>query len=174
VLILTGPPGTGKTTTARIVAERFARAVHVESDAFYYWIRAGFIPPWKPEARAQNASVIRIVASVAAGYTREGYFTVVDGIVLPRRFLPPLRDALHAAGHDVAYAVLRAPLDVCVARAANRAEHPLGDADAIERMWDQFSDLGAFEPHAIETASTSPGEVADIIVRRLGDGALDL
>jgi predicted kinase len=174
VLILTGSPGSGKTTTARIVVERFERAVHVESDVFYYWIRAGFVLPWKPEARAQNASVIRIIASVAAGYTREGYFTVVDGIVLPRWFLPPLRDALHAAGHRVAYAVLRAPLDVCAARAADRAEHPLGDADAVERMWSQFSDLGEFEPHAIETAAASPGEVADVIVRRLRDGALDI
>ena len=114
------------------------------------------------------------MASVAAGYAGEGYFTVVDGIVLPRWFLPPLRDALHAAGHDVAYAVLRAPLDVCAARAANRTEHPFADPDALERMWSQFSDLGAFEPHVIETAGTSPGDVADIVVQRLRDGSLAL
>jgi predicted kinase len=174
VLILTGPPGSGKTTTSRIVAERFERAVHLESDAFYYWIRAGFIPPWQPEARAQNAAVIRIVASAAAGYAGEGYFTVVDGIVLPRWFLPPLRDALQAAGHGVAYAVLRAPLEVCAARAANRAEHPFADAGALERMWSQFTDLGEFEPHAIDAAGTRPGEVADIILQRLREGALDL
>jgi hypothetical protein len=32
VLILTGPPGAGKTTAARVLAERSERAVHVESD----------------------------------------------------------------------------------------------------------------------------------------------
>ncbi len=32
VLLLTGPPGAGKSTVARIVAERFERSVHVEAD----------------------------------------------------------------------------------------------------------------------------------------------
>ena len=35
VLILTGAPGAGKTTTARILAGRADRAVHLESDFFF-------------------------------------------------------------------------------------------------------------------------------------------
>jgi len=174
VLIVTGSPGAGKTTTARIVAERFERAVHVESDVFFHWIRSGFIEPWKPESQAQNASVMQIVASVAAGYAGDGYFTVVDGIVLPRWYFEPLRDALRAAGHGVAYAVLRAPLDVCAERAAGRDALPLADRETLEHMWRQFADLGALESHAIDAADRSPAEVAETVLRRLGDGSLDV
>jgi replication-associated recombination protein RarA len=41
VLILTGAPGVGKTTTARILAGRRDRAVHVGSDVFFEFIRSG-------------------------------------------------------------------------------------------------------------------------------------
>lgn len=127
VLILSGAPGVGKTTAASILAGRFDRAVHLESDAFFRFVRSGYVEPWKPESQEQNRIVMQIVAEAAAGYAAAGYFTIVDGIVIPRWFLAPLRDALYEAGHDVAYAVLRAPLEVCRARVQGReGEPPIG------------------------------------------------
>jgi broad-specificity NMP kinase len=46
VLILTGAPGTGKTTTASILAARSPASVPVETDAFVRFIRSGYIEPW--------------------------------------------------------------------------------------------------------------------------------
>jgi len=87
VLILTGPPGAGKTTVARLLAKSSPRAAHVESDSFFHFIGSGYIEPWKTEAHEQNVVVMRIVAAAAAGYADAGYFTIVDGIVSPRWFL---------------------------------------------------------------------------------------
>ena len=116
VLIVTGTPGVGKTATARILARRSDRAVHLESDAFFHFIRSGFVAPWKSESHEQNRVVMGIVAEAAAAYALAGYFTIIDGIVLPRWFLAPLGAALRDAGLACAYAVLRAPLSVCAAR----------------------------------------------------------
>jgi adenylate kinase family enzyme len=66
VLIVPGAPGAGKTTVARLLAARSERAVHLESDAFFHFIRSGYVEPWKPEAHAQNTTVMRIVAATAA------------------------------------------------------------------------------------------------------------
>jgi hypothetical protein len=62
--------------------------VHIESDRFFHFIQAGHIEPWKPESHEQNTIVMRIVAQAAAGYADAGYFTIIDGIVLPSWFLP--------------------------------------------------------------------------------------
>jgi tRNA uridine 5-carbamoylmethylation protein Kti12 len=172
VLIVTGPPGVGKTTAVEIFAERWARSVHLEADAFFRFIRAGHVEPWKPESHAQNEAVMRVVAGAAAGYATAGYFTVVDGIVIPAWFFAPLREALERAGHSVAYAVLRAPASVCMERIAGRERIPLAEPEVIERLWAGFSGLGELERHVIEVDGMSPDRVADTLATRLADGSL--
>ena len=118
--------------------------------------------------------VMGIVAGAAAGYADGGYLTIIDGIVIPAWFLRPLREALEAAGHRVAYAVLRAPLEVCIERAEKREGPFLADPDVIRQLWQSFADLGDLEPNAIELGVESPEEVADIVHARLEAGTLAL
>jgi predicted kinase len=171
VLILTGPPGVGKSTTATILAERAAAGVHLESDVFFRFIRGGGIEPWKPESHEQNSAVMRIVGEAAAGYAAAGYFTVIDGIVLPRWFLAPLRDVLREAGHEVAYVVLWAPLSVCTSHVEKREDIPLPEPEVIPNLWSQFEDLGEFEAHRLDVGDKGPDEVADVINRLLATGS---
>jgi hypothetical protein len=155
-----------------MLAARSARAVHLEADRFFDFIQSGFIEPWKPESQEQNTTVMRIVAGAAAAYAEAGYFTVVDGIVIPGWFLEPLRDGLRNAGHRVAYAVLRAPLAVCASRARARASQPLAAPAVVKRLWHDFASLGPWEAHAIDIGQMSPHEAADLLARRLKDGSL--
>jgi tRNA uridine 5-carbamoylmethylation protein Kti12 len=174
ILIVTGPPGVGKTTTARALAKRSPRVVHLEADAFFRFIRSGYVAPWKRESREQNELVMGIVAQAAGAYATAGYFTIVDGIVIPRWFLTPLRDALRNAGHSVAYAVLRAPLAVCTERARSREREPLAEQNAIEQLWREFEDLGDLEPNAVDASGVSAEGIADVLQRHLAEGSLTI
>lgn len=155
-----------------MLAGRAEQAVHLEADAFFRFISSGYVEPWKPESHAQNEIVMQVVASAASSYAAAGYFTIVDGIVIPAWFLDPLSSALKAAGYQAAYAVLRAPLPVCLERVQSREGEPPIDAGAIEQLWQSFADLGRFERNVIDVDGRAPGEVADLLSEQLADGLL--
>ncbi|HEY3492858.1 MAG TPA: AAA family ATPase, partial [Solirubrobacterales bacterium] len=124
VLILTGPPGVGKTTVAGHLAQRERRSVHLEADRFFFFIKSGFVEPWEPESHEQNQMVMRTAAEAAAKYAQAGYSTVFEGIVIPRWTLKVVRETLEAAGIPTSYAVLRAPRAHCIARVKEREGIP--------------------------------------------------
>jgi predicted kinase len=174
-LILTGPPGVGKTTVAGILAHRRERAVHLETDRFFHFIRSGFVAPWEPESAAQNELAMGIAAEAAASYAAAGYWTVLEGIVIPRWTLGVIRETLEEAGVPTAYAVLRAPQSVCDARVQEREGGPdLLEPGVLARIGAEFEDLGEFEPHAIDVAELDAEQAAAAVSTRLTGGDLAL
>ena len=159
---------------ARLLADRSPAGVHVESDQFFDFIRAGYVEPWKPEAHKQNTIVMRVVGICASVYAESGYRTIIEGIISPRWFFEPLRDALQGSGHAVAYAVLRAPLAVCMERAGSRAARPLANASVVEQLWREFAELGVLERHVFDANDRSATEIAQEIELCLARGALNV
>jgi hypothetical protein len=155
-----------------MLATEFERSVHLESDWFFRVVRAGYVEPSKPESHEQNVAVMGVVAAAAAGYADAGYFTIVDGIISPNWFFGPLRDSLKAAGHRVAYAVLRPQLATCRARVAERASGQPADLSVVEQLWREFSDMGRLERHAIDNDVSSAAATVWELQQRLREGLL--
>lgn len=142
VLIVSGPPGSGKTTLAAALAARRSPSVHLESDLLYRAIRNGYADPWLRVAHEQNQVVVRAGARAAATFAGGGYFTVVDGVALPWA-LAVYREEAFAAGVDVRPVVLPPPLEECLRRAAARAAGGgfALEPEAIRVMHAQFAAL---------------------------------
>jgi predicted kinase len=175
MLILSGPPGVGKTTVAGLLAQREQRSVHLEADRFFFFIKSGFVEPWDPASAEQNQMVMRTAAEAAARYARAGYFTILEGIVIPRWTLGVVRETLEAAGVPTSYAVLRAPRAHCVARVLEREGDPDAYApDMLAALCSEFDDLEAFERPAIDVAGLDAERAAAAVAARLEEGDLAL
>jgi cytidylate kinase len=108
VIVLTGPPGAGKSAVARLLAGSRAYGVHLHSDDFWRYIKRGQIAPYLPQARQQNQTVIDALARAASAYAAGGYQVICDGIVGPWfigafRARPPLPIELRAGTPSLSF-----------------------------------------------------------------------
>jgi cytidylate kinase len=135
LLVVTGPPGAGKSSVARVLAAQADASVLVEGDAFFRFLATGRIEPWRAESRDQNTVVTRAAAAAAGHFARGGYATVYDGVVGPW-FLDTF---LAATGLDeLDYAVLLPTVERCVARVMARTGHEFADEEATRTMHAEF------------------------------------
>lgn len=165
LVIVSGPPGAGKSTVARALAEGAAEdlAIHLHTDDFYAYIRKGFVAPWKPQAQAQNITVMRALAAAAAAYVQDGYETLIDGIVGPWFFEPWLR-AAREHGFDLRYVALIPSEAETVARATTRTTPGAMTNEAVVRtMWQAFRQ---YPPPPANTLDTG-GEPIEATVARV-------
>ncbi|MBX5203777.1 AAA family ATPase [Rhizobium sp. NZLR1] len=170
ILILTGPPGSGKTTTALALAEEpGSPKVHLHSDDFWHFIKNGALPPYLPEAHEQNAVVMDVLAGVAEGYAKGGYFVVVDGIIGPW-FLQSFK-AITAPLH---YVVLRPPLDVAILRCQERGGDTLTDPEPITALYKQFSSLEELEKHVLSTDGQARHDTLSMVIEAVEGGKFRL
>ena len=154
--MITGAPGTGKTTTAAIVAKEsvMERSVHMHTDDFYHYLSKGAIPPHLPESDEQNLVVIEAFLAAAKRYARGGYDVIVDGIIGPW-FLTPWLNTVKE-GYAVHYIILRAGKEETMKRAMERAKlDRKTNMELVEVMWAQFHNLGIYEQNVIDTTTLS-------------------
>jgi chloramphenicol 3-O-phosphotransferase len=160
LVLVGGPPGAGKTAVAGVVASAAQRpAVHLHTDSFYAWIKAGFVPPYLPRARGQNEVVTTVMTAAACAYARGGYDVIAEGILGPW-LLPSFRQACEREGVALSYVVLRPSLEVTLARAVGRTGGQLTDPEPVTGLYRAFTGLGTLESHVIDSTTQTIEETA--------------
>ena len=169
LIVVTGIMAAGKSTIARLLAQRFARGVHIEADTLQQMIVSGGVwvgQPGEPEGEAAQQLRLRLkhMCLLGRSFFEAGFTVVLDDIILGERW-QHLQEELHDLPFSL---VVLAPRIEVVAsqRDVNRSKNPQGHAWAAyldRELRATMAGLGLW----IDTSEQTPEETVEQILRRL-------
>jgi chloramphenicol 3-O-phosphotransferase len=161
VLILTGPPGAGKSTVARALADRYDRVAHIDVDTLRHFVMpTGYVAPGRPGFERQQALATRNACALALNFLAERFAVIIDDVVITQFELDRFIEGLKPASDPIHFVRLLPRLEVCQSRNLER-EEARQPPSRVERVWREFAAADAIGGSTIDSSDLDAYATAD-------------
>ena len=169
--LLSGMPGAGKSTVARLLALHFDRSAHLDIDMVYHHFTvAGLVPPAEPASEAGGQALLAAVnaADMARNYVAAGFVCVLEGAITRRSHILACQQAV--APHPLHLVVLAPAAEVSEERDARRSgKHVAAHFRHLRPVLDsELAGLGLW----IDNSNQSPLGTAQMILAHRAQAVL--
>lgn len=173
IIVVTGVMAAGKSTIARLLAQQFARGVHIEADVLQHMIVSG--GQWAGDSEAgepedETARQLRLrlknMCQLGISFFEAGFTVVLDDIILGERWQHLQHDL---DGYPFLLVVLAPHVDIVEQRDQNRPQSTRGRAWAAyldHELRQTMSGKGLW----IDTSTQTPEQTVDDILTWIASG----
>jgi predicted kinase len=168
LIVVTGIMASGKSTIARLLAQRYSRGVYIDADILQHMIVSGgewVDEPGEPagEAALQLRLRLKNMCLLGRSFFESGFTVVLDDIIIGERW-QHLQEGLHDLPFTLVVLAPRA--EIVQQRDKDRAKTTLGKAWAeyLDRELRQtMVSIGLW----IDSSEQTPEETVDVILQHL-------
>ena len=162
LIILTGPPGVGKSTVGEKLAKMFPRSVNFSLDDLRSFVKSGNVPPWEDtEEEGQSVLATRIAIDMVKRYEAKNFVVILDDVIDD-----PQVEVYMEELSDVKAFLLLPRLEVAQQRDMGRSPHKqMGER--VKVLHDELSNKNYIKIEKIDSSDQSPEETANLIYSKV-------
>lgn len=81
IIIISGPPGAGKSSVSKALASKFPKSAYISVDKMRHMIIGGNIAPWEDTNGEQYKLIEKNFLSLTRNFLEEGFVVIIDDVI---------------------------------------------------------------------------------------------
>ncbi len=170
IFLISGTPGSGKSSVSRALMERFDRGVHLPVDELREMVVSGIahpVPQWTEETGRQFKLARGNAAQMALNYANAGFAVAIDDVFSTQDFQADY--APWFADNRPKRVLLLPRLEVALRRNAERTYkdfHPEILEDVIRYLHAEFTAMDGNDWLIVDSSELKVAETVDLILKK--------